>query len=319
MRLGVCVGTIAVGIASVGYAQGTNPADATKSIRLAHGDVTVARYACAAALMKPYLKELFSPGGVQVLLDSPPDHVHHHGIMFAVGADTTDFWSEEPAAQFGRQVQRPGTCRATPSDLEQTLDWMGPDGRTLLVERRKIVSIPSAPDGPTLVSWESELRMGGGAGEAIRLWGRHYFGLGLRFVPDLNGDRITWIFPAGTAEGRLVRGDERVRPAAWAAATGMIGGKPVTVALWGGPHNEHRPVHWFTMTRPFSYLAATLDLEKNPRMLKPDETLRLRYGVAVFDGTADAAAITRAMETWRAATAEGRGADAGTLNKETTP
>ena len=44
--------------------------------------------------MKPYIQELYTPGGVQVLRDSVPDHKHHHGMMFAVAADGVDFWEE---------------------------------------------------------------------------------------------------------------------------------------------------------------------------------------------------------------------------------
>ena len=47
---------------------------------------------------KFYIKELFTPGGVQVLRDSPPDHKHHHGLMFAIGVDGVDFWGEETGA-----------------------------------------------------------------------------------------------------------------------------------------------------------------------------------------------------------------------------
>ncbi len=267
-------------------------------IRLMHDGRTVARYAAGDGLMKPYVQELFSPAGVQVLLDAPPDHVHHHGLMFALGVDGADFWAEVPANQYGRQVARPDATRVTPDAIEQRLDWIGPDGRVLLAEHRTVTRIPTGAGQPHLLAWESELRPAAGRQEPVRLWGRHYFGLGLRLVPDLNGDQVTWRFPAGTPDGRLVRGDERVRPAAWAAAGGRIGGKPVTVAMWGDPRNERHPARWFTMTRPFSYLAATLDLEHQPRLLKPGESLVLRYGVAVFDGTADAAAIVKAIETW---------------------
>ncbi len=50
------------------------------------------RYDCVP--YKPYIRELFTPGGVQVLRDAPADHWHHHGIMFAVGVNGVTFWSE---------------------------------------------------------------------------------------------------------------------------------------------------------------------------------------------------------------------------------
>ena len=44
--------------------------------------------------MKPYADQLFSPAGVQVLRDSPLDHKHHHGLMYALAVDGVNFWEE---------------------------------------------------------------------------------------------------------------------------------------------------------------------------------------------------------------------------------
>ncbi|MBI4579868.1 MAG: PmoA family protein, partial [Planctomycetes bacterium] len=57
--------------------------------------------------IKPYVEQLLTPSGVNVLRDSPSDHKHHHGIMFAVAVDGVNFWEErEP---FGRQISRSTT------------------------------------------------------------------------------------------------------------------------------------------------------------------------------------------------------------------
>ena len=57
-----------------------------------------------AGAPKPYVKELFTPAGVQVLLDSPADHIHHRGLMFAVAIDGVNFWEESTTS--GRQVSQ---------------------------------------------------------------------------------------------------------------------------------------------------------------------------------------------------------------------
>ena len=54
--------------------------------------------------MKLYVSQLFTPQGTQVLRDSPHDHVHHHALMYAIGIDGADFWSEVPAQDYGKQV-----------------------------------------------------------------------------------------------------------------------------------------------------------------------------------------------------------------------
>ena len=64
----------------------------------------VLEYRWQKPLFKPYIKTLCTPKGVNVLLDSPEDHIHHHGLMFAVNADGVNFWEE--SADTGRQSQK---------------------------------------------------------------------------------------------------------------------------------------------------------------------------------------------------------------------
>ncbi len=260
-------------------------------------DRVVGRYQQGGVPMKPFVKELFSPSGVNVTVDSPPDHFHHHGLMFAIGVGDVDFWSEKPFEKFGKQVPRTSETKICANGLEQTLDWINPKGAPMLVESRGVRLQAPRPGGPNILTWGTVLEPAGK--EKVTLWGRHYFGLGMRFPADMDA-KAKFIFPEATPAGRVVRGDETVRPANWCAATGEIGGKPVTIAMWDGPQNSRR-AFWFTMTKPFSYLSATLNLETEPLELKPGEKLPLRYGVAVFDGIADAAQIEKARAAWLAA------------------
>ncbi|MEI7899548.1 MAG: DUF6807 family protein [bacterium] len=270
---------------------------ASELVSLNDGAKLVARYETNAAPMKPYMMELFSPSGVQVTVDSPPDHFHHHGLMFAIGAGDVDFWSEKPFEKFGKQLPRAGETKIFTNGLTQKLDWIAPNGTPLLAESRGVRLQAALPGGPNILTWFSVLAPSGNA--AAHLWGSHYFGLGIRFPADMDA-KATFITPEGTSAGRVVRSDETLRAAAWCAASGTIGGKPVTIAMWDGPQNPRRAV-WFTMTKPFSYLSATLNLEAEPLDLKSGDKLVLRYGVAVFDGVADAAQIEKARATWLAA------------------
>ena len=149
--------------------------------------------------MKPYMDQLFSPGGVQVLRDSPHDHKHHHGLMFATSADGVDFWSEEP--QSGKQKERSLTtrdrsvlypdghwCRYT--GAVEDLDWTSPSNKLLLVEHREVCALGQAiVDGPSfgasLIEWRSQLETPPGS-KAVVLSGAHYFGLGMRFLTSMD-------------------------------------------------------------------------------------------------------------------------------------
>jgi len=83
----------------------------------------------------------------------------------------------------------------------------------------------------------------------------------------------------------------------WGAYTGPADGKTVTVALFDHPENP-RPAWFFTMTTPFAYISATINLAKEPLPLAAGRPLRLRYGAALWDGTPDRAAVERMHRRW---------------------
>ena len=64
------------------------------TISIYDGQRPLLRYRYADVPKKPYVDQLFSPAGVEVLRDSPPDHKHHHGLMYALAVDKINFWEE---------------------------------------------------------------------------------------------------------------------------------------------------------------------------------------------------------------------------------
>lgn len=266
-------------------------------VDLSAGGRLVARYQSAPAPMKPYVKELFTPSGVQVLLDSPSDHVHHHGLMFALAAGGVDFWSEKPAEKFGSQAPRAGETKAASGSISQALDWKSPAGAVVVTESRSIQLSAPVTDGPNVLTWTSAMNAPTG-GVPVVLSGAHYFGLGLRLLPDLNGKAV--FIHSDRATGTVYRGEESLTPGRWCAVQGEVGGKPVTVAMFDHPQNPRQPAVWFTMAKPFAYLSATLDVEKHPQPLVAGAPLVCRYGVALWDGQVGAGEIEKACARWRA-------------------
>ena len=51
---------------------------------------------------KPYVRELHALNGLNVLRDAPADHLHHHGLMYAIRINGVNFWEETS----GHGVQR---------------------------------------------------------------------------------------------------------------------------------------------------------------------------------------------------------------------
>src|ERR1017187_6901584 len=64
-------------------------------------------YAFATNQFKPYVRELYTLRGENVLRDSPPDHQHHHGLMYAVYVNGINFWEEKGTPGFERHIELP--------------------------------------------------------------------------------------------------------------------------------------------------------------------------------------------------------------------
>lgn len=249
---------------------------------------------------KPYVRELLSPNGVNPLRDNVPDHIHHHGLMFAMAIDGVDFWSE--TKNCGRQVQQAISTASRSVDgqsvsaVTAVIDWTKADGKTTVATEKRKIELYSMPAGPTLVSWRTQLSPPAGA-ESITITGSHYFGLGMRFVKSMD-NASTFTFADPNAASLTVRGDERLTPSAWAACTGAVDGNTVTVAMFDHPDNP-RPALWFTMSKPFSYLSATINLWKEPLVVKAVEKLDVCYGIAVWDSKATREQIDAACRQWQ--------------------
>jgi hypothetical protein len=69
-------------------------------------------------------------------------------------------------------------------------------------------------------------------------------------------------------------------------------------AVFDHPSNPRHPARIFTMTPPFAYIAATLNLWKEPMTLKAGGVLELNYGVALWGGEAQPAGIERLYRLW---------------------
>jgi hypothetical protein len=179
--------------------------------------------------------------------------------------------------------------------LVDTLVWQDAQKtETILHETRMIQAVLDTDLASTVVTWTSELRAPSGDAKAV-LAGDHYHGLGMRFVESM--DRSGAFVTSNGKEGTVFRGEERLVEADWCAYTALVDDKPVTVAMFDYPANP-RPATWFTMKTPFAYLSATMRTHEKPLQVKMGQPLRVRYGVAVWDGRTDRLAIQRAYKKW---------------------
>ncbi len=262
------------------------------------GAAEVLEYRYDDVPFKPYVSKLVTPKELNVLLDAPHDHLHHHGLMFAVAVNDLNFWEETPTA--GRQESSDLVTVSHHED--QSAPCMGfstgvawarvtPTSRMTELYESRFVRVYDV-DGlrATVVTWRSELT-NPRPRRAATLSGSHYFGLGMRFIHAMDGGEF---FSADGKEGIIFRGEERLVRSNWCAYTATVADKPVTVAMLGHAENPRHPTTWFTMARPFAYLSATLNLHEQSLVLDTGERLVLRYAIVAWDDKVDRDQIDRA-------------------------
>ncbi len=275
-----------------------------ESFTVFHQGQRVFRYRIAPNPYKGYVDYLVTPSGRNLLRDAPADHVHHHGLMFAVRADDVNFWEErdEPGAQVNQGHVRQSAAQRgerVTARFGHRLHWLAPDDEApILVEERDLALRTAAnEDEPTLLTWRSSFTVGEGR-EAIEISGAHYHGLGARFLAEMDEDGA-FVTPSGEPEH--VRGSEYLVRAPWQAYQSQAEGAPVTFAMFCHPNNYRHPAWWFQMDDPFAYLSATMYVHEEPFELTAGEEPLLTYGVALWDGHLGAAEIQAAYDQWLAA------------------
>jgi hypothetical protein len=257
----------------------------------------VLRYRFADKPIKPYVSELYLPDGLNIVRDSPPDHKHHHGLMFAWNVDGVEFWGED--GKFGRQLTTHLETHTTnrhgqAAVISQNLDWVAPDGETVLLREKRTIEV-YARSGPAdrLLTWTSEFA-GPNPQRDVTITGRTYLGLGVRFpVPMDRGARFMTSF--GQTDVARVNGCQ----APWCAITGNAApGRLITFAMFDDPRNPRAPSKWFAMNQPFAYISATIGLEGAPFVIKAGQKTTLRYGVAAWSSPVDAERVAQTYRAW---------------------
>jgi hypothetical protein len=282
------------------------------SLAVREGNATLLRYRHSEVPFKPCVQEIFTPGGINVLLDAPPDHLHHHALMFACAVNNVDFWGEAVGPVDGHFERLPGKQQHLGFDdiavtgpagrrwsrYGESLWWVSqPNNEPLLLEQRTITAGRIVGSKVTFLTWESTLSTPREK-DSVVLSGSHYHGLGLRFIRSM--DATGEFRNPDNDPGVIFRGEERLTRSRWCAYTAQAGGKMATVAMFDHPGNPRRPATWFTMAKPFAYMSATLRLHEEPLKLVSGKPLTLRYGVALWDGRPENAQIEELYSQWLA-------------------
>lgn len=253
-------------------------------------------YRYSTARPKPYIHPLHAPNGAVMTIDSPPDHVHHRGVMLAWSdVKGFDFWGEDnPGPPHGQIVhQRFETARSKRgAEVTAVNHWVGA-GEVLLIERQT-VRAPAQTNDLVRLEWESEIRPAAGP-ITLSAANHPYDGLGIRFVRSMDGGSV--LNSNGTATIEQANGE----PALWAAYSGpLAGGDVCGAAVFDHPKNPRHPSPFFVMNKPFGYLSAAPTF-KEPIPLAPGESVRFRWMVVTFLGAPERARLDGLYRDWSGA------------------
>ena len=266
-------------------------------------------YAFAATQFKPYVRELYTLRGENVLRDAPADHLHHHGLMYAIRLNGVNFWEERDSPGIEKSISIvPQKVGRGPGGLPQAsftqvIHWLAFTNRDVadsaapafLIENRTLtLTVDESAEEVALV-WDASFEVGKHTPK-LRLHGANYNGLGLRL--PLSFDKVARFANSGNAP-YTGNNTQNVIPAEWTSVAGTTDGKAVMLVLFGRSGNAHGQGRFFTMTEPFAYLAVTQGLDKEPLDYQAGDKFRLRYLLTVYAENKSREFIERRAEAWR--------------------
>lgn len=265
-------------------------------------------YAFATSQFKPYVRELYTLRGENVLRDAPPDHLHHHGMMYAVGVNGINFWEERGAPGVEKHIElllQVATVDAggmPTAYFSEVIYWLAPTNKAapdslaaaLLIERRKLTVTVDEKSEEVALRWDAEFEVGPRAGK-VTLQGPNYNGLGLRLPESFNHVAQ---FRNSANQPYTGSNTQNVIPGQWTSVSGEMGQRPVMLVMFGRPENARGDAAFFTMLDPFAYLSATQGLDKAPLEHAAGDRFSLSYLLAVYSEYKSPEFIQRRSQRW---------------------
>lgn len=183
---------------------------------------------------------LYSPNGVCVIQEYPPDHVHHQGLM--IGQDEVNghnFWAAgHPNHASTRQLSESLSVEVEgdAAVARQTNVWTGIGGEQAFREERAVTFRSIGTEHVVDIVTTRIAAFG-----PIQFGKTKEAGIGMRYNPELEGDLNGRI---DSSTGGVGEAETFDRDADWIAVSGTIGGHDAGIAILPFPDGERCP--WFT-------------------------------------------------------------------------
>lgn len=280
-----------------------------QSVSIKLGEIEIARYTFAAddaqaESPRPFFYPLRTPGGSNVTVYRPHDHVWHKGVAWSLphfGED--NFWGG-PSFRRDQDYQwLPNNGRMIHEEVLECgmsggrftfthrLRWQTQGGTDVVQEVRSFEVVPgSNTDSWTLLF---DTRMTNISGAEIPIGSPTTEGR-----PDAGYGGLFWRGPRSFTGGRIagpggVSGEElRGTRGPWLAFIGQHDEKDATstVLMVDDARNAQHPPEWFTRTEPFACMGPAPFFSQEVTFA-PGETLHNRYAVVLGDGDSDSARL----------------------------
>lgn len=290
---------------SAGFESSVKPNEGVLELRYQGRRILL--YAFATNQFKPYVRELYTLAGDNVLLDSPPDHLHHHGLMYAIRVNGVNFWEERDAPGWERPVRltRPEIGRSPEglpqASFKQVIHWVSDSNRAiadsasvaLLIEQRTLTVAVNEPTGEVALNWHADFELGPSVSK-VTLAGANYHGLGLRLPAPFN----LVARHENSEKTPLTNLGGQVTPARWSSVSHKLGDHEVMVAMFGRPSAGRGLPLFFTMVQPFTYLSVTQGLDKSTMEFSRGDKFSLDYLFLAYSGHKSREFLDQRYERW---------------------
>ncbi len=261
---------------------------------------------------KPILWPIHGPTGALMTRSYPmaqaagekTDHVHQRSLWFTHGdVNGVSFWMEE--GERGTIVQRDLEIQpGPPAAIETRNDWLDPQGRKLLEDRRRLAF---AADGDRRTI-DFNITLTASAGP-VKFGDTKEGTFGIRVPTSMDVD--------SKRGGKIVNSEGQTdaqawgQPASWVDYHGPVGKETLGVAVLNHPSSFHYPTRWHVRTyglfaaNPFGLKEFTENEAADGSVTLPaGESLTLRYRVVLHRGDADAGHIAAQFKQYAGLSAD---------------
>jgi hypothetical protein len=248
----------------------------------------ITRYHFGPNLHRPFLFPVVGPSGRSLTRmghpHDPESHSHHNSVWISHNdVNGTSFWSDGGKGKIRHKRIIEFEDADEHASLVAENEWINSDGKVLLLETRSVTLFPLSKS-----EWLLTIDMEFKANNGTVTLGKTPFGMiGVRMAKTIGvndgGGKIR------NSAGAVNEKDVFWKKARWVDYSGAITNKKIEgITLFDHPDNPNFPSHFHV--RNDGWMGASLTFE-GPREIRPDEPLKLRYGLYVHSDMKPSEAI----------------------------